>query len=82
MSIYLFIYLFIFASKEAYSIVRQLEKNNGQKSASESSKMREKQILGPKDPPGHFSIKYQGAWKAIMLINNTLDFRQHVSRII
>ena len=38
---------FFFASKEAYPIVRQLEKNNGEKSASESSKMREKQILGP-----------------------------------
>ena len=35
-----------FASKEAYPIVRQLEKNNGEKSGSESSKMREKQILG------------------------------------
>ena len=46
-SIYLFIYLFIFASKEAYPIVRQLQKKNGEKSASESSKMREKQILGP-----------------------------------
>ena len=38
---------FVFASKEAYPIVRQIEKNNGEKSASESSKMREKQILGP-----------------------------------
>ena len=44
-SIYLFIYLF--ASKEAYPMVRQLEKNNGEKSASKSSKMREKQILDP-----------------------------------
>ena len=35
------------ASKGACPIVRQLEKKNGQKSASESSKMREKQILGP-----------------------------------
>ena len=35
-----------FASKEAYPIVRQLEKITF-KSASESSKMREKQILGP-----------------------------------
>ena len=33
--------------KKAYPIVRQLEKNNSKKSASESSKMREKQILGP-----------------------------------
>ena len=38
---------FYFASKEAYPIGRQLEKNNGQKSASKSSKMREKQMLGP-----------------------------------
>ena len=37
----------IFASKEVYPIVRQLEKNNGQKNASESSKILEKQILGP-----------------------------------
>ena len=36
-----------FASKEAYLIVRQLVKNNGEKSGSESSKMCEKQILGP-----------------------------------
>ena len=36
-----------FASKEAYPIVRQLEKNNGEKSGSESSKMHKKQILGP-----------------------------------
>ena len=43
-----FIYLFIyFGSKEAYPIVRQLEKNNSEKSKSESYKMREKQILGP-----------------------------------
>ena len=45
-----FIYLFI-ASKEAYPIVGQLEKNNGEKSGSESSKMREKQVLGPLEPP-------------------------------
>ena len=38
---------FFFAPKEAYPIVRQLQKNNGEKGASESSKMREKQILGP-----------------------------------
>ena len=38
---------FFFSSKEAYPIVRQLEKNNGEKSESESSKMREKQTLGP-----------------------------------
>ena len=37
--------------KEAYPIVKQLEKNNGQKSTSESSKMREKQLLGPQEPP-------------------------------
>ena len=49
----------IFASKEAYPIVRQLEKNNGEKNASESRKMREKQILGPQEPPplGHLSVK-------------------------
>ena len=45
---YFFLFFFIFlASKEAYPVVRQLEKNNGEKSASKSSKMREKQILGP-----------------------------------
>ena len=32
---------------KAYLIVTQLKKNNGQKSASETSKMREKQMLGP-----------------------------------
>ena len=46
-SIY-FIIFFFFASKEGYPIVRQFEKkNNGEKSESESNKMREKQILGP-----------------------------------
>ena len=40
-----------FTSKEAYPIVRQLEKNNDEKSGSESSKMLEKQILGPRNPP-------------------------------
>ena len=38
---------FVSASNEAYPIVRQLEKNNGQKSASKSNKMREKQMFGP-----------------------------------
>ena len=41
------LFLFFFASKEAYPIVRQLEKITVKKSGSESSKMREKQILGP-----------------------------------
>ena len=42
------IYSFIFRVKRAYPIVRQLEKkNNCQKSPNESSKMREKQMLGP-----------------------------------
>ena len=36
---------FFFASKVSDS--KKIRKNNGQKSASESSKMREKQILGP-----------------------------------
>ena len=44
------IFFFFFASKGTYPIVRQLEKNNGERSASESSKMREKQILGPRTP--------------------------------
>ena len=44
-----------------YPIVRQLEKNNGEKSGSESSKIREKQILDPLglEPPlslGHISV--------------------------
>ena len=33
--------------KKAYLIVRQLQKNNGKKSASKNSKMREKQIMCP-----------------------------------
>ena len=40
-----------FEPKEAYPIVRQLEKNNCEKSASKSSKMRGKKILGPYEPP-------------------------------
>ena len=48
----LFIYLFFFfASKEAYPIVRQLEKNNGLKSASESSKNARKTNLGSLGTP-------------------------------
>ena len=35
-----------FASKEAYPVVRKLEKNNGRKSASESSELREKTNFG------------------------------------
>ena len=42
-------FVFFFASKEAYPIVRQL-KNYGKKKRKEGSKMREKQMLGPKDP--------------------------------
>ena len=40
------IFFFFFFLRQSVSD-RQLEKNNGQKSASESSEMREKQILGP-----------------------------------
>ena len=54
--IYSFIFLFI-ASKEAYPIVRQLQKNNDQKSAREISKIREKQILGPQNSPSPWSLK-------------------------
>ena len=36
-----------FASKEAYPIVRRFKKNNVEKNTSKSSKMLEKQILGP-----------------------------------
>ena len=44
--------------RNAYPIVRQLKiKLTVKKSASESSKMREKQMLGPKEPPGHLSVK-------------------------
>ena len=35
-------FFFYFPSKEAYPLVRQLEKYNDKKSARESSKMREK----------------------------------------
>ena len=42
-----FSFLFFFPSKEAYPIVKPLEANNSKKGASESSKMREKQMLGP-----------------------------------
>ena len=40
-----------FASKEAYPIVRQLEKITVKKAQTKLSKMREKQILGPYEPP-------------------------------
>ena len=48
---FILFYFIFFASKEAFPIFKQLEKNNGEKSGSESSKMREKQILGPWEPP-------------------------------
>ena len=60
------IYLFLFASKEAYPIVRQLEKNYGEKSASERSKMREKQILDP-GLPRHLSVKPTVEYKLSLL---------------
>ena len=44
-----------FASKEAYPIVRQLEKITMKKAEANVVKMREKQILGP--PLGHLSVK-------------------------
>ena len=40
-----------FASKEAYLIVRQLEKITVKKVEAKVVKMREKQILGPYEPP-------------------------------
>ena len=49
--------IFLCVSKEAYRIVRQLENINGQKSASESSKMREKQMLAHWNPPGHSVLR-------------------------
>ena len=50
------IYFFL-ASKEAYPIVRQLENIMVKKSASQSSKMREKTNVGsPGTLPGHLSV--------------------------
>ena len=43
---FIFYFLFFFTSKEAYLIVRQVEKM-WEKNESESSKLSEKQILGP-----------------------------------
>ena len=40
-----------FVSKEAYPIVRQLEKITVKKSPSESSKMRENKSWVPRNPP-------------------------------
>ena len=47
--LYFYFYFYFFCVKEAYSIVRQLERNS-QKRASESSKMREY------PPPRHLSV--------------------------
>ena len=44
------IFFFFFCVKRIVSDSLTIRKNNGEKSASESSKMREKQILGPEDP--------------------------------
>ena len=71
--IYLFTYLFIyFASKEAYPIVRQLyRKSNGQKRASESSKMCEKQNVGSLGTPllGHLCVLRDFLSKNVYLIS-------------
>ena len=42
---------FFFVSKEVYLIVRQLEKKNGQNSASKNSKMRENKCWVHRNPP-------------------------------
>ena len=42
---------FFFRVKRSVSDSYTIRKNYGQKSSSESSKMREKQILGPKESP-------------------------------
>ena len=59
-SIYLFIYLFIFffASKEAYPIVRQLQKNNGQKAQAKEVKCAKNKCWIHRTPRlGHLSVK-------------------------
>ena len=47
---------FFFCVKRSVSDNLTIRKNNGEKSASLSSKMREKQTLGPNEPPGHLSV--------------------------
>ena len=63
----LFYFILFFASKEAYQIVRQLEKNNGQKSASESTKMLENKCWIHRNPRsfGHLSVK---VWKFLLYL--------------
>ena len=61
-SIYLFIYLF--CVKRSVSDSETIRKNEGEKSASESSKMRDRKTnLGSLGPPplGHLSVKMKCA---------------------
>ena len=48
-------YYYYYLRQKKCSSVRQLEKNYGEKSASKSSKMREKNKSW--EPPGHLNIK-------------------------
>ena len=61
-SIYLFIYLFIFASKEAYPIVRQLEKITVKKAQAKVVKYAKNKSWVPRTPPplGHLSVNVSG----------------------
>ena len=53
----LFCFVCFFASNEAYRVSDYtIRENNGQKSASESGKMRGKQMLGLGNPLGHLSV--------------------------
>ena len=57
--IYLFIYLLFFASKEAYLIVRQLEKITVKKAQAKIVKCKKNKSWVPRNrpPPGHLSVK-------------------------
>ena len=63
-SIYLFIYLFIyffffFASKEAYPVVRQLEKITVKKAQGKVVKCAKNKSWVPRNPPlGHLSVNH------------------------
>ena len=73
-----FFFFFFFASKEAYPIVRQLEKITVKKAEAKVVKCAKSKSCVPRNPPGHLSVK---AWrsKTIKQINDNFNTAMLVS---
>ena len=56
-SIHFFFFFFFFASKEAYPIVRQLEKITVKKAQAKVVKCAKNKSWVPRNPLGHLSVK-------------------------